>query len=1540
MWFGVLSLSIFKGVFMAGIVGGIPDKLGNRYEAKWLVRNLLDVYQGNAEWIQFEGISPEFDGFEFAFCKDGIVQWHQTKNSNDNWAVKSLARQNVLSAFKKRLECSVSNTCYFISQDPAKNMRQLVKRATLADSLESFRRDALNKTLLTDFSDLCTAWETDDETAYLWLKRCNFVTQDDSEMSRYIESVGGLLFCNERHLIFPILREYCEQRFNRKLTTETIKAEIRENKVLHSKEWSHNPTLLERIGTETDAYLKTYIPFGAGGSTIPRHQSHQIADLVKDPDGAPVVLVKGIAGSGKSGVIRELIEHLRALNIPHLACRIDHNLKHDSPEAIGEKLTGRKESPVTTLRGIAQKGVSVLIIDQLDAVSEASGRDGAVKDAVLRMAEDIRLLKQVRLVLVCRTFDIASDHRLKELDQRDAVAKIEIPMLNWEKDVAPLLAKKGITNVFSNTQKRLLTLPLNLAVFLKSKGENTSFDSRNDLFDILTKMKERDLRRERSVSWSLIQPLTAMANAMSDGQELAVPAQTLDEFSGAVDLLASEGLIVCARNHINFFHESFFDYIYARSFVLGKQSVLDLLTSSAQYLFRRTQTRQIFEALRQGNNLRYLHELKSVLSSPSVRFHIKTAISQWLGSQEAPSESEFEIIDALDDSKAPFNPLVHQAVFNSIGWFDLLHLKGWIIFNLESQISERVDQVLWWLRRMADERPIVVIQVLQKWWNEDLVRGKQLISWFSYASLTKPDVMLSKFLIQLMKEYPSCLFEKNSLERVEGLAASWLDKRPEDSCEILKTLFGCWFISHPGQHPFEHGEFSEFEIHYLEDIANKNPSVFIEGTIDTLLRSIDLINKRSAHGERDYSFRRRVNSGHYFGADKFTDLFRTALQLIARKDHRRAKEILLKLNPSLHEVILHFHLETIRANPSMLHSLFYNLISLDNLLDAGWDGARWKSFADTAHQVFAYLSIEKKAEAEIAVINLRPMIDRAISWAHRTQKEDEPKYHCKDEALTCLRWSEVDHLYVFESIGEKLLTPIGWHELDMLRRKFPRESVPGPSEYGLRKTASPIKFKNTEFMTDAQWLRAIKRYCWHDTDSWSDSKYHGGVDLLAENLQTATERAPIRFASFMRKIPVTANCTYIKHILWGLSGLNDVGIHILAVALEYAHSFPGKPFEYEIIRIFEQHPEVALQPRLFEILKWNITHGVDCDDDRKTMPHEREEFSTIDELIDRVDQLIARSGNSIRGRALHALEKVLCKLPELAEQAWVIVENRIEEEGFLSVRCCIIAPLRSLYNIDKERCCKLVYNLITKGEMLARDESKFYPLASSIGTPLFQHIISSFPDTGRALIDNMLGAGEGYSRQIAAWHVFCLRFRNKDYQRLATKLAGEGVVYRRLAAGVAAGMLTIEANRDLATEDLIQFFNDEDTKVREQAARVFWEMKDTDVQRFNKVAEGYVNSRAIYDQSHYFFHSLKQSNGNVSEIIISAAEKLILFQREQTDRRPNRVSTYDLPNLLKYEYSLSETRPDIKKRLLDLIDQMLEQGLHGTEKIISAHDRL
>ncbi len=119
------------------IPGGIADKLGNRYEAKWLVRCLMDVIDGNkANWLNFESVETEYQGFEFAIARGEITEWHQTKVNapSGNWTLNALKKEGVLKAFSNRLLTDNNAHCFFVSQDNAKDIRTLTEKARTANS--------------------------------------------------------------------------------------------------------------------------------------------------------------------------------------------------------------------------------------------------------------------------------------------------------------------------------------------------------------------------------------------------------------------------------------------------------------------------------------------------------------------------------------------------------------------------------------------------------------------------------------------------------------------------------------------------------------------------------------------------------------------------------------------------------------------------------------------------------------------------------------------------------------------------------------------------------------------------------------------------------------------------------------------------------------------------------------------------------------------------------------------------------------------------------------------------------------------------------------------------------------------------------------------------------------------------------------------------------------------------------------------------------------------------------------------------------------
>ena len=175
--------------------GGIADKLGNRYEAKWLVRQIFRVLYAEYAWLKFEGLETKYEGFEFALGDENGTEWHQTKITapRGNWTVNALKSEGVLSAFKSRLASSQFDTCYFVSEEPAKDAKVLCQKARAASNVSEFE-DVLSKDQAGAFVNVCEAWEVDEETAWGWLCRSFFQIESTSELDSNIHVQSQLIF--------------------------------------------------------------------------------------------------------------------------------------------------------------------------------------------------------------------------------------------------------------------------------------------------------------------------------------------------------------------------------------------------------------------------------------------------------------------------------------------------------------------------------------------------------------------------------------------------------------------------------------------------------------------------------------------------------------------------------------------------------------------------------------------------------------------------------------------------------------------------------------------------------------------------------------------------------------------------------------------------------------------------------------------------------------------------------------------------------------------------------------------------------------------------------------------------------------------------------------------------------------------------------------------------------------------------------------------------------------------------------------------------
>ena len=1526
------------------IPGGIADKLGNRYEAKWLVRSLMDVIADKAHWLNFESVETEYQGFEFAVGRGEIAEWHQTKVNSPagNWTINALKKEGVLKAFSNRLSADENAHCFFVSQDNAKDFRTLTEKARTANSHDQYA-EILSRVQNDSFQQLKKEWQQPDEVVFDWLKRSYVEIIPERELDSLNESYGDLYFHDGGKSAFPNLRDILENHFNKILTGHAARSAIKLQGTLKFKEWAFDPTIQQRLNEETEAYLQTYTPFGAGGETIARGQSNTLVDEILKSGGLGLVLLTGVAGSGKSGIVRSAIKQLRKLKVPHLAFRVDQYLSCGTREELGKKLTSREESPVSTLKGTFPTTPSILFIDQVDAVSEVSGRDGQVKEVIFRLITDAYNFRGVRIVVVCRTFDLDSDPRLKGLKEANRTKQIDVPLFDWKADVEPLLKNKGADAASLNEpQRQLLCLPINLAVFLEIDDPEFSFHSRSNLHEKLIEKKQRIISKERKTPWSLVQPLSAMCDWMSQRQELSAPISVMDAYPNAVDILTSEGLIISSRGQVNFFHESFFDHVYARAFVNHDQSLVDLLTATEQHLFRRTQVRQILEALRQNDINRYLIELSSVLSSNDIRFHIKTAICQWLNSIDKPSEQEFEIISRFDEPSGKFNQFFSNAVLSTHAWFDLLNEKSWIRQQMDGEDKERAEAVLWWLSNIAGERPAEVASLLRSWWGDDTERAERLLNWFGFVRRGKPDDDLLQLFEDVINSHPSCLFQERGPDRIMMLLHTWGEKSPERCGQVLHSLFEAWFALNPGCNPFERDELKAIDTHSLNELAKKAPQAFLQGTTDAIARSIDMVIAEGKTGGNWYSFNYRTYSGHRFGFDEFLGMYRSALKKVVQEAPETAFIYLGKLDPHMHQCLMHLHLEAIQANPVVFGKRLPTLVTNEMVFDAGWHGADWLSFAHACHEALSHLNSGEKKVVEQAILDHTPEIDFAIRILREINKNGETgPYWTKKDVIHYLNRSGYEQWCILETIGEELLSPVALSRLHELRRKFPKTKIAEPAHTEAHFVGSPIKRAHCEKMRDRHWLFAIERY-----DSDEDRRYgrdfiDGGARQLATELQEATKKDPTRFSDLSWKIPDTAHHSYIVNILWGLAEAEAPSDESLAQAVKRAHKHPEKPFGSDIGRLLESHPHVAADSEILEILIWYTLNGEANDSEDSDEQNAERETIDINALVRRGDRFHIRGINGARGQAWEALGSVLWQVPEAENRVWETIEIALEKEALISVRCCMMKPLTPLFNMNKERFSESIRRLIIlpDGTPHQYDAPRLSPLITHAGIHLFPYIFHWLPELADELATELLESGDETKELIGAWHVFCESFRNDAYVDKADNLASVSVDHRRLLAAVTGDAIKWAENRHRAEALLKEFFFDEDEKVRNKAADAFRNVKAREVELYRELAAVFLKSPAFPDNGFALFQMMKNATCDVLDLVIEATQRGITDIIEKGDQHGRDTDVHQLQDLLKREYTSSESNAEARKKILDLIDLMLSQEIYGVDSIVTAHDR-
>jgi hypothetical protein len=118
---------------MAFEPGGMADKLGNRYEGRWVARQLLRLLNEEIESVIVEPVGPDERGVDLLVVgKDNVHQLQQCKarcGSRDSWSIAVLKNKGILDHMREHLARDSRQEFVLVTAVPFKTFPDLCNSA-------------------------------------------------------------------------------------------------------------------------------------------------------------------------------------------------------------------------------------------------------------------------------------------------------------------------------------------------------------------------------------------------------------------------------------------------------------------------------------------------------------------------------------------------------------------------------------------------------------------------------------------------------------------------------------------------------------------------------------------------------------------------------------------------------------------------------------------------------------------------------------------------------------------------------------------------------------------------------------------------------------------------------------------------------------------------------------------------------------------------------------------------------------------------------------------------------------------------------------------------------------------------------------------------------------------------------------------------------------------------------------------------------------------------------------------------------------------
>lgn len=1471
---------------MSALPGGAASKLGDRYEGWWTLVRIADLLKGHATKLRLEPPAAAGVGIEFWVDEAGVRWCEQVKDAQHTWTIGRLITEGVLPSVATHL--AAGDSVRLVTSTQAPDLAALSSRARDAESLAEYR-EILTGTQLPGFERLARTWGITEGDAWGYLRRVHVEHHPVEQLRRLVLLTYELLLQGDPETVVNELRSWLDDLLHQPLTAPMLWARLKD-KGYARRLLAGDPTSVDALAATVERHCRrvetTRPPLGL----VRQPHVARLIERLRTADGRQVLLVDGAAGTGKSTVAAETIRALSAAGWYCAAIRMDVvGASVQTATALGRAFD-LAASPAVLLGGVSDGSPAALLVDQLDAVSTYGGRMPDSYEAVAELLDQCASLPNIKVVLVVRTVDLSADPRIRSLVHQPRVDRLTINELDLD-DVRASLSEAGVDpSRLSDSTLQLLRTPLHLAVFsrLSPESRTSAYRTLSDLYEQLTAQTRSEIERQvGGLNWNEI--TGALVRYMSDQERLDAPTAVLSSASPReVAALHSFGILVSGAGRVGFFHETFFDFLFATAFIAESRDLHGYLVESGQYLFRRAPARQVLEYLAANDRATFRATVVRLLTSDRIRRHLKDVVVAVLRRLDADAD-DWRAIEPLVFSERT-RGLRLASLLSSPRWFDAADAAGrWEALLAEPTTVEAAADQLIMAGRERPERVAALVRPYVGHGEAWRLRLRALVEW-----------SLRPGLVDLAVE----LVERGDLDDARGPIAvnsdfwSIIYDLKTDKPAAAARLIGAYLrraLARAGAEgsadPFASGHLNAYSssgggTSTIGEVAAAAPTEFVDQVLPFILAVVEAAEQTSPEESRLRSrwALRGIGVDHDIDGALFTGVDE-ALRKLAVLKPQEAVALIRPLADSDADELRFLVCRTYTAAGFGDEAVDW-LLSDERNFKLGWaDSPRW-------------------ASRELIEVASRLCDDGRLHTLTRRLFEHYPAWERSAEGRRLFGRAQYELLSAIEPSrrSAELTRRIG-----ELKRKFADWPLRGPQVVEVHFVGSPVPDRAVEFLTDRDWIRAIRRYRSDATD-WSGDRPVGGANELANLLGTRAKAEPERFAQLALAFDADTPAVYFNRVIEAVAG--GVPTELFAELCGRARATAGQGVGRSICHALDT-VGAAVNDTLLRLLE-DCARDDDPDRELARTPAGSGQYYYGGDL--------SMAGlNSTRGAAARAIARILFAGSEHADRLTPTITT-LATDPVLAVRTMAADAVGALMNHHRESALRIANSLFA--------EAPLDLFEARTVCQLLTFALLRDPDTFTPHLVRTLSGHEAVAKRAGfTWAIAFVR-------DLLVEPTPADIVALSASARLGAAK-AFASDPSIAPQQLIRLLNDEDPAVREAAARALRSVNDLPPPTAEALITAFVASAAYEKHVEDLFIALDKSTQLLPTAALSACERAVQSAgRELGDIRTARAAMSNrIINVVLRLYRQGNNRT--RERCLDVIDGLVDAGAYGLEQALA-----